>query len=150
MSMHALPSPNDARFQEMLSKALSLPHDDLASRATVCAIDLEACKREVSDARAWADDHKSKWMGPPGMMLVAAATSQGVAAAYTFLPHGWALGLTVAYSVITGGVAMAPLKKSPGIKNAALAASLSAIGGLGALEGAAWQTGLRPHPKPAQ
>jgi hypothetical protein len=145
MSIPALPSPNDARFQEMLSRALALPHDELAKRAIDCAIDLESCKRDLGSAQDWVTCNRSKWMGPPGMMLVAAATSQAVAAAYTFLPHGWALGLTVAHSVVSGGIAMWGPKKSPGIRNAALATSLSAVGGLGALEGAAWQTGLRDH-----
>ncbi|MBK6812822.1 MAG: hypothetical protein IPG81_28875, partial [Sandaracinaceae bacterium] len=133
---------NEARFQEMLSKALAVPHDDLAERATRCAIDLEACKRELGGAQDWVACNRTKWMGPPGMLVVAAATSQAVAAAYTFLPHGWALGLTVAHSVISGGVAMWGPKKRPAVRNAALATSLSAVGGLGALEGTAWQTGL--------
>jgi hypothetical protein len=151
MSMPALPSPNDARFQEMLSRALALPHDELARRATDCAIDLEACKRDLGSAQDWVTCNRSKWMGPPGMMLVAAATSQAVAAAYTFLPHGWALGLTVAHSVVSGGIAMMGPRKRPGVRNAALATALSAIGGLGALEGAAWQGGLRePRPQSAQ
>ena len=143
MSMPALPSSNEARFQEMLSKALAVPHDDLAERATRCAIDLEACKRELGAAQDWVACNRTKWMGPPGMLVVAAVTSQAVAAAYTFLPHGWALGLTVAHSVISGGVAMWGPKKRPAVRNAALATSLSAVGGLGALEGAAWQTAVR-------
>lgn len=151
MSMPALPSANEARFQEMLTRALSVPHDQLAERATRCAIDLEACKRELGSAQDWVACNRSKWMGPSGMLLVAAATSQAVAAAYTFLPHGWALGLTVAHSVIFGGLAMWGPKKSPGVRNAALATSLSAVGGLGALEGTAWQTGLKDHrPKQGQ
>src|SRR5215831_12061642 len=132
MSMPALPSSTDARFQEMLSRAIALPHDELAKRATDCAIDLEACKRELGAAQDWVACNRSKWMGAPGMMLVAAATSQAVAAAYTFLPHGWAIGLTVAHSVLSGGAAMWGFKKRPGLRNAALASSLSAIGGLGA------------------
>ncbi|MBK6579922.1 MAG: hypothetical protein IPG17_27815 [Sandaracinaceae bacterium] len=150
MSMPALPSSNEARFQEMLSKALAVPHDDLAERATRCAIDLEACKRELGAAQDWVACNRTKWMGPPGMLVVAAATSQAVAAAYTFLPHGWALGLTVAHSVISGGVAMWGPKKRPAVRNAALATSLSAVGGLGALEGTAWQTGLKDRNKSAQ
>jgi hypothetical protein len=135
----------------MLSKALALPHDDLAKRATECAIDLEACKRELGAAQDWVACNRTKWMGAKGMMLVAAVTSQAVAAAYTWLPHGWALGLTVAHSVIAGGFAMWGPKKNPGLRNAALASSLSAIGGLGALEGTAWQTGIKDHHgKPAQ
>jgi len=152
MSMPALPSANDARFQEMLTKALAVPHDDLAERATKCAIDLEACKREMATAQDWVACNRTKWWGgPAGMMLVAAATSQAVAAAYTWLGHGWALGLTVAHSVVFGGVAMWGAKKSPGIRNAALATSLSAVGGLGALESAAYQTELKnQHKKSAQ
>jgi hypothetical protein len=99
----------------MLSKALALPHDDLAKRATECAIDLEACKRDMHAAQDWVACNRSKWMGAKGMMLVAAATSQAVAAAYTWLPHGWALGLTVAHSVIFGGLAMWGPKKKPGL-----------------------------------
>lgn len=143
MSTPALPAATDPRFQEMLFKALAVPHDELAKRATECAIDLESCKLELSKAQDWVTCNRSKWMGPPGMLLVAAATSQAVAAAYTFLPHGWALGLTVAHSVISGGVAIWGPKKRPGVRNAALATTLSAVGGLGALEGASWQTALR-------
>lgn len=131
----------------MLRKAIALPHEELSERATECALDLEACKRELSAAQDWVACNRSKWMGAKGMMLVAAATSQAVAAAYTWLPRGWALGLTVAHSVAFGSLAMFGPKKNPGLRNAALATSLSAIGGLGALEGTAWQGGIKDRPK---
>lgn len=150
MSMPALPPSNDPRFQEMLSRALAVPHDELAKRATHCAIDLEACKKDLQAAQEWAACNRSK-IGPKSMLFVAAMTSQAVGAAYAWLPHEWALGLTVAYSVISSGVAMWGPQKSPGIRNAALATSLSAVGGLGALESAGWQTRIKEsHKKPAQ
>src|SRR5262245_44064253 len=106
MPMSALPATTDARFQAMLARALEVPHDELAERAMRCAIDLEACKRELGSAQDWVACNRSKWMGPSGMALVAAATSRAVAAAHARLPNGWALGLTVAHPVIFGDVAM--------------------------------------------
>ncbi|MCA9647837.1 MAG: hypothetical protein KC492_44405 [Myxococcales bacterium] len=142
MSMPALPSSNDPRFQEMLARALSLPHDELAKRATECALDLEVCKTEWKDAQDWVTCNRAK-LGTKSMLFISAATSQAVAAAYTFLPHGWALGLSVAQAVVSGGIALFGPKKRPGVRNAALATALATIGGFGALEGTAWQGGLR-------
>jgi hypothetical protein len=65
MSSPAFPSANDARLQELLSRALAHPADAPseapASQAVDDGIDLEACRRAVKEALEWAARSVDKW-----------------------------------------------------------------------------------------
>jgi hypothetical protein len=56
----AFPSETDPRFQEMLSKALAVPGDAPVGHGTDAALDLEAARREMQEAREWVRRNRHK------------------------------------------------------------------------------------------
>jgi hypothetical protein len=134
---NALPAHASSEHATIAARAAALSHDQLAANHAAATINLAQCREELADCKQWMRDHHAELIGPVGMGFVAALTGAAISVAYAKLPHGVALGGSIATAVTTGITAMM-LKKHPEVRSTLLGSFCGSVGAISALEGASY------------
>jgi hypothetical protein len=139
MPTAALPAHASSEHATIAARAAALAHDQLAANHATATINLAQCMEELADCKQWMADHHAELVGPVGMGFLAALTGAAISVAYAKLPHGVALGSSIAAAVTTGLTAMW-MKKHPEVRSALLGSFCGSVGAISALEGASYLT----------